>query len=226
MEHETFMIPFPEGQTIGLFGPVASGKTHLIRQWLTTQNRFVAFDYSGEFLDDYEVITMSPGSLLRRLRANKYFFRVAYVPGPDPETDFEWVLWSLWHQPVTKVLCCDEIHRICPNIVNGIEGPMETLLRFARHASVTMIGASQRVQDVNTLFRSACRTVIIFFTEEINALKACDDSWGCGNLVRSLRPLIYDDNAKVTRQVPQAVICRKGQSPVVWDFALACETKP
>lgn len=213
------MIEFPSGQTIGIFGPVASGKTHLIKQWLSNQNRFVAFDYSGEFLDDYECISQSPGSLLKRLQVNRYYFRIAYVPGPDVETDFEWVLWSLWHQPIQKVLCCDEIHRICPNIGMGLSAPMETLLRFARHASVTMIGASQRIQDVHTLFRSACRTTIIFWTEEHNSLKAVDESYGCGQLVSNLRPLIYDDIAKVTKQIPQAVICRKGQRPIVYDFA-------
>lgn len=219
------MIPFPEGQTTGIFGPVASGKTHLIRQWLAAQNRFVVFDYSGEFLD-YELISMSPGALLRRLQANKFYFRVSYLPGPDPETDFYWTVWCLWHQAVTKVLVCDEFHRICPNIGTGIEGAVETLLRFARHAHVTLIGASQRPQDVHTLFRNACRTVILFYTEEVNALKACDESWGCGNLVRSLRPLIYDDNKKVTHQIPQAVICRKGQTPVIWDFATSSEVRP
>jgi hypothetical protein len=209
------MIAFPEGQTVGIFGPVASGKTHLIKTWLRTQNRFVAFDYSGEFLDDYETISQSPGSLLRRLQANRYYFQIAYVPGRDVETDFEWVLWSLWHQPVKKLLCCDEIHRICPNNGTGIEGPMEILLRFARHASVSMIGASQRVQDVHTLFRSACRTVILFWTEENNSLNAIDDTWGCGELVRSLRPLIYDDINKITKQFPQAVLCQKGKRPEV-----------
>lgn len=215
------MIPFPEGQTIGIFGPVASGKTHLIRQWLKNQNRFVAFDYSGEFLEEYECIAQSPGAVLKRLQANRYYFRIAYVPGPDVETDFEWVLWSLWHQPVTKVLCCDEIHSICPNNGLGVSGPMGTLLRFARHDHLTLIGASQRIQDVHTLFRSAARTVILFKTDEYNSLKAIDESYGCGELVRSLRPLIYDDNRKVTLQIPQAVICRKGETPVVWDFAKA-----
>lgn len=197
---------------VGLFGPVSSGKTHLIKQWLREQNRFVGFDYSGELLD-YETIVGSPKRLLDRLLENPYLFRIAYVPGPNIDEDFKWVLWSLWHLPVTKLLVCDEVHRIIP--LSGVSPEAETLLRFARHANVGFIGASQRIADVSKLFTSACRTVVLFWTQEARDLQAINDRWGCADLVANLRPLIYDDFAKVTRQTPQIVVCRKGLKPEV-----------
>lgn len=210
---------FPNGEMVGIFGPVASGKTFLIKEWLKQQNRFVVFDYSGEMMEsDYECIAQSPASVLRRLQQNKFYFRIAYVPGPFVDADFKWVLWSLWLQDVDKLLVCDEIHRICPLALEKAS-PMETLLRFARHDLMSLIGASQRIADVSKLFTSACRTIVLFKTDEINDLNAIDDRWGCGEMVQRLRPLIYDDRRKVTLQIPQAVICRKGQAPIVFDFA-------
>jgi len=206
------MIDFPSGEMVGIFGPVSSGKTFLIKQWLKTQNRFVAFDYSGEMLE-YEMYSQAPKALYERLKENRYFFQLSYLPGPEVELDFHYVLWSLWFLPVKKLLVCDEVHRICP--VSGVNSDMETMLRFARHANLSFIGASQRIADVSKLFTSGCRTTILFHTREIRDIQAIDDRWGCGDLVRDLRPLIYDDYRKICTQTPQAVVCKKGQEPEV-----------
>ena len=211
------MIAYPNGEMVGIFGPVASGKTYLIQQWLKGQNRFIVFDYAGEMMNHAEkTIVASPAEVHRVLKQNLYYFRIAYLPGTNVEEDFSWVLWNLWLAPTQKLFVCDEVHRIIPN-EKGLSAEVETMLRFARHANLGFIGASQRVQDVHTLFRSACRTVILFQTNEFNALRAIDSSWGCAEMVRRLRPLIYDDTKKRTLQTPQVVVCQKGKQPEVFE---------
>lgn len=212
------MIEYPNGEMVGIFGPVASGKTYLIQQWLKGQNRFIVFDYAGEMMDHTaDTIIASPAQVHRKLSENLYYFRISYLPGMNVEEDFKWVLWCLWLAPTRKLLICDEVHRIIPN-ERGLSTEVETMLRFARHANLGFIGASQRVQDVNTLFRSACRTVILFQTNEFNALRAIDASWGCADMVRNLKPLIYDDTNKIVHQTPDVVVCSKGKEPQVYSL--------
>lgn len=209
------MINFPDGEMVGIFGPVSSGKTHLIKKWLQTQNRFVAFDYSGElmYLESYYNY---PKYVYNRVKQNPYFFKLAYIPGVNVEDDFKWILWALWFAPVKKLLVCDEVHRIMPNVVRQ-RPEVETLLRFARHANLSFIGASQRIQDVSKLFTSACRTNILFQTNESTSLDAIQDRWNCAEMVRNLRPLIYDDYNRIVKQKPQVVICQKGKEPYIED---------
>lgn len=211
------MIEYPNGEMVALFGPVASGKTHLIKQWLKGQNRFIVFDYAGEMMDVADkLIVASPAEVHRNLKASMYYFRLAYLPGMNVEEDFNWVLWNLWLAPTQKLLVCDEVHRIIP--LMGITPEVETMLRFARHANLGFIGASQRIQDVSKLFTSACRTVILFQTNEATSLQAIEDRWRCANLVRNLRPLIYDDTTKTVHQTPQVVVCQKGKEPKIFEL--------
>lgn len=206
------MIELPQCEMVGVFGPVASGKTHLIKQWLKTENRFVVFDYSGEMLDN-ETVIGNPKRVLTRVKENPYFFRLSYVPSFNVENDFAWILWSLWFAPVHKLLVCDEVHRIIP--LMGMCKEAETMCRFARHAHLGFIGASQRLQDVSKVFTDFCRTIVLFQTNEATSLDAIDKRWKCAETVRNLRPLLYDDRNKVVKQTPQAVVCKKGYAPEV-----------
>lgn len=209
------MIITDKAEITGIFGPVASGKTHLIRSDIQRQNRYIVFDHAGEFSDGEKVecFFANPKGALERLRQNPYFFRLSYTPGLDIQTDFKWILSSLWHLPVSKVLVCDEVHAIAP--VSGLEKHVEMLLRFARHAHLGFVGASQRIADVSKLFTSCCRAVVLFKTDEARDLQAIEDRWRCADMVEQLRPLKYDDNAQVTIQTPQAVLCRRGSKPEV-----------
>lgn len=213
------MITLPECKLVGVFGPVASGKTHLIRQWIHSLNRFVVFDYTGEFegSESLETIIANPKEMYLRLKKNPYYFRIAYVPGRNVELDFNYVLWSLWYIDSYKYLVCDEFHRICPVTLTNDElgTTVETMLRFARHAHLGLVGVSQRIADVSKLFTSACRMVVLFKTQEARDLIAIDDRWHCADMVSNLRGLIFDDQKNQVIQIPECVVIEQGKSPRV-----------
>lgn len=214
------MIELVPCTTIGVFGPVASGKTFLFKKWLERENRVVAFDSTGELLSEpgFQQVWASPKQLFNMLKASPYYFRIAYVPGKPIVGDFNWCLKILWQLDSPKLLAVDEFHMVCPN--NAIDEDMETLLRFSRHAKLGIIGMSQRIADVHKLFTSACRLTILFYTQEARDLDAIRDRWGSRveAAVKNLRPLIYDDATQTTRQIPQCVVCRKGSGFQVYDF--------
>ncbi len=212
------MLTLPDCKMTFVCGPVASGKTHLLKRWLATDNHHVIFDGSGEFLDDddRQTIWASPKELYDRLKENPYYFRIVYQPGLHREEDFGWVLKAMWWIDQPKLLVCDEFHEICPVEYKSEE--VEMMLRFARHDKLGFVGASQRIADVNRLYTSACRMVVLFQTNEARDLEAIEQRWRCSRMVEELRPLLHDDVSKVTTQIPQCVVILKGQKPYVYDF--------
>jgi len=199
-------------------GPVASGKTHLLKRWVATDNRHVIFDSTGEYEDaNHEEIWANPRKLYERIKNNPYYFRLVYVPGRDRTLDFSFVLDSLWWRDTPKLLVCDEVADICP--VSSLDDDIERILRFARKDKMGFLTASQRIADVHKLFTGGCRMVVLFQTHESRDLMAIEDRWGCADMVRDLRPLLYEDSTQTTKQVPQCVVCEKGQAPYVYDFA-------
>ena len=208
----------PDCKMTFICGPVASGKTHLIKRFLATDNRHVIFDGSGEFLDEpgREQIWANPKALYERIKKNPYFYRIVFQPGIDREEDFGWVLKAMWWVDQPKLLVCDEFHEICP--VEYKSPDVEMMLRFARHDKLGFIGASQRIADVNKLYTSACRMIILFQTNEARDLEAIEARWRCASTVESLRPLLHDDATGVTKQIPQCVVIEKGRKPYVYDF--------
>jgi hypothetical protein len=198
-------------------GPVASGKTFLIQSWLKNDNRHVVFDSTGEYSDgEHEEIWANPKALRERIKANPYFFKIVYVPGRDRETDFTHVLNVVWWQDTPKLLVCDEIADLCP--VTGTTEDIEMVLRFARKDKLGFLTASQRIADVHKLLTGGCRMVVLFQTHEARDLDAIESRWRCAAMVEGLRPLLYDDEARVTQQVPQCVVIEKGKKPYVYDF--------
>lgn len=206
-------------------GPVASGKTFLIERLIANQNRYVAFDSTGEYMDaeGREEIWANPKALRERLIKNPYFFRIVYVPGRDRKSDFTHVLNVLWWRDTPKLLVCDEVADICP--VDSLDEDVEMVLRFARKDKMGFLAASQRIADVHKLFTGGCRMVVLFKTDEARDLDAIESRWKCSNMIRNLRPLIYDDAKKKTLQIPQAVIIMKGHKPYVYDFATDAPVK-
>lgn len=209
----------PECKLTFLCGPVRSGKTHLIKQWLARDNRHVILDSTGEFMEDgaHEQVWANPRALYERLKKNPYYYKLVYQPGLHLEEDFKYVLNALWWIDQSKLLVCDEFHQVCP--VMGSDESVVMLNRFARHARLGFIGASQRVADVSKLYTSACAMVVLFYTEELRDLEAIEGRWGCADMVSSLRPLKYDDIRQVTLQVPQCVVKVRGEKPYIFDFA-------
>jgi hypothetical protein len=207
---------------VGVFGPVASGKTYLVEQWLRDENRFVRFDATGESAEDTSVtqVWASPRELFNIIKASPWYFRISYQPGPNLEEDYKWVLNTLWVQDCDKLLVCDEFHLICPN--NAGTPDTEMMLRFARHDKLGFVGVSQRIADVHKLFTSSCRMSVLFWTQEARDLDAIRDRWGqkVADMVANLRPLVYDDISKQTTQIPQCVVYEKGGFGArVFDFA-------
>jgi hypothetical protein len=215
------MIDLVPCTTVGVFGPVCSGKSWLLARWLETQNRFVAFDATGELQDagGYDEVWASPKQLLAKVEASPHYYQIVYVPGKDVEEDFNWCLRILWQFDSAKLLAVDEFHLVCP--VEAINGDVEMMLRFSRHARMGLVGMSQRIPDVSKLFTSACRMVILFWTTEARDFVAIRDRWGSNveDMVRNLRPLIYDDDTKITHQIPQCVVLVKGKRPAIYDFS-------
>jgi hypothetical protein len=218
------MIEIIPATNIGIFGPVCSGKTNLLNKWLEAANRYVRFDYTGETLklnDPTIEHFHDPISLLDRLEQNPFYFRVAYHPGKNIMEHYRWCQRALWVFDTDRWLVMDEFHRVCPQTTK-LDEDVETALRLARHNQLGIIGASQRPQDVAKLFVDSCRMCVVYRSQEENFLNACAGHWGndVSDAVEALRPLIYDDVAKVTKQVPQCVvITRDGQSARVYDFA-------
>lgn len=217
------MIQLGPCEIVGVFGPVCSGKTYLIDCWLKDQNRYVRFDSTGETIDreGTEHIWHSPRQLHDRLLCDakrQHYFRIAYHPGRNLEQDFDECLSVCWRAPVYKLLVVDEFHEVCS--VNETPKNVQTMLRYARHDHLALIGASQRIADVSKLFTSGCRMVVLYWTQEARDLIAIQDRWGkrTAEAVRNLRPLIYNDETKVTKQIPQCVVCTKSAAPYIYDF--------
>lgn len=212
-------LVLPDCKMTFVCGPVASGKTFLLKQWIKNDNRHVIFDSTGEYMEDesHEEIWANPRAVHERIQANPYYFRIVYVPGRNRNEDFSHVLKCLWWKQTPKLLVCDEVADICP--VDSLDENIEMLLRFARKDKMGFLTASQRIADVHKLFTGGCRMVVLFQTHESRDLDAIDSRWGCAEEVENLRPLLYDDVTETTRQIPQCVVIEKGRLPYVYDFA-------
>lgn len=212
------MLVLPDCKMTFVCGPVASGKTWLIKKWISTINRYVAFDSTGEYSGEgCEEIWHNPAALHLRLKSKPYYYRIVYVPGRDRESDFEHVSNAIWwRKEASRLLVCDEVADICP--VDYLDGNIEMILRFTRKAKLGFLAASQRIADVHKLFTGGCRMVVLYQTNEARDLEAIDARWRCAEMVENLRPLIYDDDTGVTQQIPQCVVIEKGKKPYVYDF--------
>ena len=211
----------PDCKMTFVTGPVASGKTHLIKRWVATDNRHVIFDSTGEYMDgetgvSHEQVWANPRGLYDRLKRNPYYYRLVYVPGRNRREDFTYVLDALWWIDQPKLLVCDEVADICP--VDSMDDDIERVLRFARKDKMGFLASSQRIADVHKLFTGGCRMVVLFQTHEARDLDAIDERWGCAAEVQRLRPLLYDDITRTVQQVPQCLICEKGKEPYIFDF--------
>lgn len=217
------MITISPASNVGVFGPVASGKTNLMRQWLAQENRYVRFDYVGDTYRESDASVEHINSLpvfVNRIEKNPYYFRIAYHPGKKVMEHYLWVQRALWILNTPRWLAVDEYHKICPQ-TPLLDEDVETSLRFARHNQLGIIGMSQRPQDVHKLFVSSCRLCVVFHSQEENYLNACAGHWGSdvADATQLLRPLIYDDTTGQVRQTQQCVvITRDGLAPRVYDF--------
>lgn len=218
------MIPLTESSNVFLCGPVRSGKTYQLEEWLGGLYRYLRFDYTGETRKLHDPTIehyFSPRELLARLRDKPYFFRIAYHPGRNVMEHYRWCQRALWMLDSPRWLVMDEFHRVCSQRA-PLDEDMESALRLARHNLLGIIGASQRPQDVQKLFIDSCLMCVVFRSQEENYLNACRGHWGddVGEAIEQLRPLVYHDVTGKVKQLQQCVIIRRdGTEPQVYDYA-------
>jgi len=220
-QEATLGIPLDASTNVFVCGPVCSGKTNLLNVWLRESNRFLRFDYTGETGDDPEIEHFKqPRPLLERLEKNPYYFRLSYHPGKNVMEHYRWCQRAIWMIDTPRVLAMDEYHRVCPQSTK-MDEEVEYAVRMARHNQLSIIGLSQRPQDVHKLFVDSCRRCIIYRSQEGNFLDACANHWGddVAEAVERLRPLVHNDVTKVTKQIPQCVVVtRDGEPAKIYDF--------
>jgi hypothetical protein len=209
----TIHIPYlPECVTCFIAGPVASGKTFLIKQLVNRMERSLILDAGADYLEsDYEHIWSNPKQLAERLESNHYYYRIAYHPTSEHfDEEFDWCMSSIWSVPQIRWFIIEEAHKVCQ--VNAIKPKMETILRFERHNFLGSIASSQRIADVDKLLTQSARVVILFWTPETRDIEATALRWGkdMADALQNLRPCIYNDATKECEQHPECIWYIKG----------------
>ena len=205
----------PESKIIFVAGPVASGKTHLLRQWAMMKERVLIHDVAADYLsDEYEHIWSNKQEavkvLAQRFKSNPHYFRIAYhVNSETIEEDFFYQYACIWMLQQPRWFFIEECHEVCG--IRMAPG-MENILRYSRHNLLGVVAASQRIADVSPLLRSSARMVVLFHTKEFRDLIAIRERWGMEveKAVRELRPCIYNDDTQELEQAPECVVYLKG----------------
>jgi hypothetical protein len=211
------MLPtLTEAETVSVIGPIASGKTHLLKKWITgIEKRFVIFDPTAEY-DDIpgEHFWATPKAYAQYMQKHPHDFRAIYHPS-DTETAFTTVVSALWqmHGAESKWLFIEEIHELMSPFYRHEK--MRILMKYARKRLIGMIGATQAIADLHKDYTRASRMVILFWTQEVRDLEAIGERWGneAREMVVNLKPLLYDDVSGKVNQIPEAVVIRRGEAP-------------
>jgi len=198
-----------DGETISVIGPVASGKTFLLKQWLDGLPRVAVFDPTAEY-DDIpgEHFWASPKKFVEYLRDHPTAFRAFYHP-KDTEEGFTHFTSGMWQLLEPRWMFIEEIHEL----INpwSKHDSMKLVMKYARKRYLGVVGSSQRLADLHKDFTSASRMTVLFYTTEARDLQAIEERWGpeARDHVTKLRPLVYDDASGVTKQIPQALVIRR-----------------
>ena len=199
-------------EIVGIFGPVSSGKSWLIEQWIAMLERTVYIDLGSSPKHNYppqtEHIIGSPAAIATRLESNPYYYRLTYHVVNVP-IDFYWVVNSLWVVGGARYLFIDEVHRV---LGGSIHPSGEMAIRYGRHRILGIIGASQRIAEVDKLFTSQCRMVVLFYTPEERDIIKIAANWGSAiaDAVSQLRPCIYNDATQTVEQEPECLVWVRG----------------
>lgn len=217
------MIELVPSTTVGIWGPVSSGKSYLTKQLMAAQPRVIIFDTVGDYVGDesYTHVWGNPRELAAYLKENPYYYRIAYHPEGETGPNFEWIYKAAWVMDAPRWLVIEEVHEVC-----GQHSPMpemKDILRYSRKRFLGVLGASQRIAEVNKAFTDASRLTILFYTQEATSLDAIAARWGneTAEAVAQLRPLVYRDDPSnpVTEQIPECVVIERGEKPRVYDLS-------
>jgi hypothetical protein len=224
----------PDCNTVLVFGPVSSGKSHLMQLWITAIERSLTIDTTAECMDEsFTHVWGNPKELLTKLAENPYFYRLAYHPSSrNFLTEFKWAVEGIWLSgkqengklvSMPRWLIVEEVHEVCNN--SSITEEMELVIRYARHNLLGFIGTTHRFADIHRLMTSNCRMIILFHTLEPNDLEAIRHRLGKSveTQVRELRPLLHDDSTKITEQEPECLVWIRGKGTRI--FALGDKIK-
>src|SRR6267142_4960245 len=171
IEHLSPRIPrLPECIIAFISGPVASGKSYLIKQLVDRMQRVLINDVTAEYSgESYTHIWSNPKELAERLRDGPHAFRIAYHPNAAcMEEEFHWMTAAIWQLEQPRWFVIEECHEVCN--ASSIHPDMENILRYARHNLLGVIGSSQRIADVHKLLTSSARMVVLFNTTEFRDL--------------------------------------------------------
>jgi DNA helicase HerA-like ATPase len=212
------MIPeLLESEMASVIGPVASGKTWLIKRWLTIlKTPFAVFDPTGEYDDiPAEHFWAKPKAFAEYLSNNPKNFRAIYHPGENLEMGFTTVASAMWQLSNPRHLFVEEIHELISPWHK--HDKMSIIMKYSRKRLLGVVGSTQRIADLHKDFTSGSRTVILFHTTEARDLEAIAERWGfeTRSMVENLHPLIFDDVSGTTSQIPEAVVIRRGKPIVV-----------
>lgn len=210
----------PDCHNVLIIAPVSSGKSHLMQRWINGVERSITVDVTAEAMDDsFTHVWASPKQLADRLLENPHYYRIAYHPyGRKFLEDFRWVVDLAWLSPYPRWLFCDEIHEVCS--VGNITEEMDRVIRYARHIGLGFCGATQKFSDVPTLMRDNTRMFVIFHNTDEIELKAIRGKWGKQGeeIVRNLRPLVYDEVSKEVHQTPQCMVWTRTGGLQIYDL--------
>lgn len=200
--------PEQAGEVIGVFGPVASGKTYLLKQWFQEMSHALVFDPSDEYTlaDSNEHIYAEPTKLIKALEKGLDGFRIVYHP-IDLPAGFGWCAQALWQLDMPRWFIVEECHEVASEVM------FQNCIRYGRkRAALGTICSSQRIQDVPKILTDSMRMVVLFYTEDARSRQAIRERWGeeVEQAVGSLRSLIYSESAG-TSQTPEALVVRRGQ---------------
>lgn len=204
-------ITLPECVTVFISGPVASGKSHLMKRLVEGMERSLTFDLMAEYGGEgYEDIWANPQKLAERLKQNPHYFRIAYHP-QNIEVDFHWCFVAMWQLALPRWMIIEECHEVCGSSM--IQPEMKTMLRYSRHNLLGIIASSQRIAEVNKLLTSVARMIILFHTTEARDLDAIAERLGddVADAVTNLRPCIYNDAERILEQAPECVVYLRGR---------------
>lgn len=203
-----------EAEMVAVIGPIASGKSHLMKHWISKiQNRFVIFDPTAEY-DDVEGVHFwaTPKAYAEYMKKHPYDFRAIYHPS-DTDMAFTTVVSGIWQMEgsMSKWLFVEEIHELMSPVYRHEK--MRILMKYTRKRLIGMIGATQAIADLHKDYTRAARMVVLFWTQEARDIDAISERWGdeTATMVTNLKPLIYDDSTQTVKQIPEAVIIRRGE---------------
>jgi hypothetical protein len=203
---------------VGVFGPVASGKTFLIKQYVRKMDRVVVFDTTWEYDDAVDlVIEGSPKTLIDYLIDHREHHRVAYV-ARDLSNGFGWAVETLWQDDLPRWLVVEEVHAFMSPLWK--HPSMDALMRYSRKRNLGVIGTSQRVSSVHKDFCHGSRATILFGTSEPADVDAAADRFGAsaGEQIQTIRRLEYNDATGSVGATPQILWCERGREPRVEDL--------